>query len=165
MLTLQYLKTILTGTPGINNVDDQIIESEAGYDGILALLDNRPHADDLVIVLEHCESGSFEVNPGGVQHASQTIWVMSMVAFDENRRQIQDNMFSMMRRVVATLISKHKDPELEGWDNGNIPWFITNSANNYTGYQFTLHFDEVTNLTLDQFANENSSVDNGGNGN
>ncbi|MBP9994094.1 MAG: hypothetical protein KBT67_04010 [bacterium] len=160
MLTLEYLKQIigsarkveeLSHPYEITDLDSQVIESDAGYDGIVELINVRPDADLAIVVLENSESFSFEVNPGGVQHLSQTVWCMAMVGADEDRKKVQLSMYNLMRRIIAKMILERRAGRLGGWDWSHIPVLVTNAGSNYTGYQFTLYFNEVTDLSMEQF--------------
>lgn len=160
MLTLEYLKQIigsarkveeLSHPYEITDLDSQVIESDAGYDGIVELINVRPDADLAIVVLENSESFSFEVNPGGVQHLSQTVWCMAMVGADEDRKKVQLSMYNLMRRIIAKMILERRAGRLDGWDWSHIPVLVTNAGSNYTGYQFTLYFNEVTDLSMEQF--------------
>lgn len=148
MLDLTYLKNVLAGR--LEGVDgDDIIESAAGYDGIVALIQTK----DLptVVVLEHNEVGEFSFRPGGFQKASQSLWVMRMVGRDDSRRAVQDECKTLMKRMLSVFISRKEleDGQLAQWDSGSIPYGIRNAGANYTGYEFTLNFNEDLDLSYD----------------
>lgn len=154
MLTLQYLKDLISvrevPVPEITDLEDQVIESDAGYDGIVELIEQRPDGDT-VIILEPGDSGSFGCNPDGVQHQSQVIWCVAKVGAMEAKKMEQKAMFSLMKRLVSLFIKHHKNIHLKGWDSSHIPWLVTNAGSNCTGYQFSMYFDEVTDLTVERF--------------
>lgn len=147
MLTLQYLKTVLAGEiAGVTNADKQIIESAAGYDGIVALIQTKGISP--IIILENSEVGEFSLRPGGFLKSSQSVWVMKMVGRDGDRRAVQDECFAMMKRIIKVFVKHEKDAELDQWDWGDrIPWGIRNAGPNFTGYEFTLGFSEDTDLS------------------
>lgn len=157
MLTLEYIKSVLQSESYITDIDEQVIESDAGYDGIVEILEQRPETDP-VILLENASSGNFSANPDGLEFTSQTIWVMSRVSFNEDRKTVQSNMKTLMRRIIAKFLT-HRRSESEQhacihyWDAKNIPWLVTNAGSNNTGYQFTLYFNEPTDMTMAQFSN------------
>ena len=152
MLTLTYLQNHLTNIiPGINDTSEQVIESAAGYDGIIELIQNKDLP--LVVVLEHNEVGSFSFRPGGFHTTSQSIWLMEMVAADEDRRSIQQNCFNSVRHLLTALKTVKEDlpdgsmDELAGWDWLDIPYGVRNAGSNFTGYEVTLYFRENTDLS------------------
>lgn len=145
MLSLQYLQSILQGKmPAIADVERQIIESAAGYDGIVALVQTKGVSP--VIVLENSEVGEFSFRPGGFLKSSQSVWVMKMVGRDDNRRAVQDECMAMVKRILSVIAKHEKDAELMEWEFDRIPWGIRNAGANFTGYEFTLYFSEDTDL-------------------
>ena len=148
MLTLDYLKTILVNPvvalPAITAADKQVIESAAGYDGIVSLVQTKGITP--VIVLEHNTTGELSVRPGGFMRANQSIWIMKMVGRDADRTAVQSGCFADMKRIVSVLVKHKKDPELFGWQPESIPYSIRNAGANFTGYEFTLNFDEDIDL-------------------
>lgn len=141
MLTLPYLKTVLRYKLfDLVDVDKQIIESAGGYDGIVSLLQTKGASP--MIVLEHSEVGEFNINPGGFVKTSQSIWVMKMVGRDDNRREVQDECFSMMQNIIKIFIRHHTDEYLDQWEWNSIPWGVRNAGANFTGYEFTMYFSE-----------------------
>jgi len=150
-LSFRAIRPFLVSPYEITDLDSQVIESDAGYDGIVELLNVRPDANLAIVVLENSEGFSFEVNPGGVQHLSQTVWCMAVVGADEDRKKVQLSMYNLMRRIIAKMILERRAGRLGGWDWSHIPVLVTNAGSNYTGYQFTLYFNEVTDLSMKQF--------------
>ena len=148
MLTLSYLQQIIQGElQAVTDLEKQVIESAAGYDGIIALIQTKGVSP--LIVLENSEIGEFSVRPGGFEKTSQSIWVMKMVGRDDDRRAIQDECRAMMKRIISVLVNQyamHK-PELSQWDCESIPWGARNAGANFTGYEFTLYFSEDTDLS------------------
>ena len=164
MLTLDYLKSILfieetetvngvtttTITPEVEGVTsvDQVLESAAGYDGIIELIQTK--GLPVAVVLEHNEMGNLSIRPGGFMMASQSIWIMEMVAADEARRAIQMNCWRRMKRIISVL-AKHFDdddkPLVDKWEPEDIPYGIRNAGSNYTGYEMLLHFNENIDLS------------------
>lgn len=164
MLTLDYLKSILfieetetvngvtttTITPEVEGVTsvDQVLESAAGYDGIIELIQTK--GLPVAVVLEHNEMGNLSIRPGGFMMASQSIWIMEMVAADEDRRAIQMNCWRRMKRIISVL-AKHFDdddkPLVDKWEPEDIPYGIRNAGSNYTGYEMLLHFNENIDLS------------------
>lgn len=164
MLTLDYLKSILfieetetvngvtttTITPEVEGVtsEDQVLESAAGYDGIIELIQTK--GLPVAVVLEHNEMGNLSIRPGGFMMASQSIWIMEMVAADEDRRAIQMNCWRRMKRIISVL-AKHFDeddePLVDKWEPEDIPYGIRNAGSNYTGYEMLLHFNEDIDLS------------------
>lgn len=159
-MTLEYLQSILfkeetqngvtTLTPEVEglNEPDWVLESAAGYDGIIELIQNK--GLPVTVVLEHNEMGNFSFHQGGFEQASQSIWVMEMVAADEDRRQIQVQCKRRMERILS-ILGKHFDdddkPLVDKWDLHDIPFGIRNAGSNYTGYEFVLHFNEDIDLS------------------
>ncbi len=144
MLNLQYLKTILAD--GLSDVtDDDIIESAAGYDGIVALIQTK--GMQTAVVLEHNEVGEYSFRPGGFQRASQSIWVMRMVGADDDRRVVQDQMKDLMQRILGVFVHHEHDSQLSNWEWGSVPYGIRNAGPNYTGYEFTMSFNEDLDLS------------------
>lgn len=164
MLTLDYLKSILfieetetvngvtttTITPEVEGVtsEDQVLESAAGYDGIIELIQTK--GLPVAVVLEHNEMGNLSIRPGGFMMASQSIWIMEIVAADEDRRAIQMNCWRRMKRIISVL-AKHFDdddkPLVDKWEPEDIPYGIRNAGSNYTGYEMLLHFNENIDLS------------------
>lgn len=149
MLTLDYLRTIIKGKMpnDISKPSTQIIEAAGGYDGIISLIQTKNISP--MIILEQSEMGEFSVNPSGFLKTSQSIWVMKMVAKEEDRRKVQDECFDMVKRIIGIFIKRNdeKDPQLECWEWDHIPWGVRNAGANYTGYEFTMHFSEDTDLS------------------
>lgn len=144
MLDLSYLKNVLAGK--LKGVDgDDIIESAAGYDGIVALIQTKNLPT--VIVLEHNEVGEFSFRPGGFQKASQSLWVMRMVGRDDSRRAVQNDCKAMMKRILSVFTARNEDAQLSGWEWGSVPYGIRNAGPNYTGYEFTMNFSEDIDLS------------------
>ena len=105
MLTLEYLKQTLTGQIAqITDPTKQIIESAAGYDGIVALIQTKGISP--IVILENSEVGEFSLRPGGFLKSSQSVWVMKMVGRDGDRRAVQDECFAMMKRIIKVFV-KH----------------------------------------------------------
>lgn len=125
-----------------------VLESAAGYDGIIELIQTK--GLPVCVVLEHNEMGNLSIRPGGFMMASQSIWIMEMVAADEDRRAIQMNCWRRMKRIISVL-AKHFDdddkPLVGKWDPEDIPYGIRNAGSNYTGYEFVLHFAEDIDLS------------------
>lgn len=148
MLTLAYLQQIIQGElPAVTDVEKQIIESAAGYDGIVALIQTKGISP--MIVLENSEVGEFSFRPGGFESTSQSIWVMKMVGRDGDRRAVQDECRAMMLHIISVFGKQyylHK-PELDQWDCERIPWGVRNAGANFTGYEFTLYFSEDVDLS------------------
>lgn len=150
-LSFRAIKPFMVSPLDITDLDKQVIESDAGYDGIVELINVRPDPDLSVVILEQPESFTYEINPGGVQHLSQTIWCMAMTSAEEDRKKVQRAMKVLMRRIISKMIKAKHSEELRYWDRSRIPVLLTNTAGNYTGYQFTLYFDEPTDLSISQF--------------
>lgn len=151
MLTLTYLKDKLGGFAEIINPAEQIIESDAGYDGIVALISERPETNP-VIILEHPDMFSLGIKPGGVRNSSQNIWVVDMVGADEKRYDVLCRMDTLMRRIIATFINAAQETDdLDSWQWEEIPVMTFNGGANYTGLVFTMYFKEDVDLTLGQF--------------
>ena len=150
MLTLNYLKSILfvKKLPEIDgiNTENCIIESAAGYDGIIELIQ---HVDlPVAVVLEHNEMGNLGLhNDGGFMTASQSLWVMEMVGEREDRRRVQERCWARAKRILAVMIEHCDDAPLKQWVKGDIPYGIRNAGPNYTGYELTLHFTEDIDLS------------------
>lgn len=147
MLTLPYLQNILRGQlpNDITKPNTQIIESEGGYDGIISLIQTKGISP--MIILEHSEMGEFSVRPQGFMKTSQSIWVMKMVAKEEDRRRVQNECMALAQRIITVFIKHEKDAELDQWEWGSIPWGVRNAGANFTGYEFTLHFSEDIDLS------------------
>ena len=146
MLTLDYLRDILSGELAeVTDTSEQVIESAAGYDGIVALIQTKGISP--MVIIENSEVGEFSLRPGGFLKSSQSIWVMKKVARDGDRRAIQDSCFAMMKRIISVFVKHAKDSQLYQWDWDSIPWGIRNAGPNYTGYEFTVYFEEDTNLS------------------
>ncbi|MCR5037843.1 MAG: hypothetical protein K6A94_00690 [Bacteroidales bacterium] len=150
MLTLEYLQNRLNGQlKGISKPSAQIIESAGGYDGIVALVQTKNLTP--VIILEDSEVGEFSFQDGGFLRSSQSIWVMKMVAKEENRNKIQNECFNMMKHILSILAVHDEDDEcMKNWVWGSVPWGVRNAGANYTGYEFTLHFSEDTDLSYNE---------------
>lgn len=146
MLTLTYLQNILNDQlNGVDNVEKQIIESAGGYDGIVSLIQTKGVTP--IIVLENSEVGEFNVLPGGFLKTSQSLWVMKMVGRDDDRQAVQDECFALMKRIISIFIGHKKDSVLKQWDWERIPWGVRNAGANFTGYEFTVYFEEDTDLS------------------
>ena len=147
MLTLPYLQKILRGElpNDITKPDTQIIEAAGGYDGIVSLIQTKGVSP--VIILENSEVGEFGFLPGRFLRTSQSLWVMKMVAKDEDRQRVQKECMKMAKRILSVMVKHEHDDQLEEWEYNSIPWGVRNGAANFTGYEFTLHFSENTNLS------------------
>jgi len=151
MLTLSYLQGILDNeVPGLKDTAEQVLESAAGYDGIIEIIETK--GLPIAVILEHNELGNLSVRPGGFQTSSQSIWVMQMVAADEDRRAIQLECWSMAKRIISVLllhldIGEPNDKPIAQWDPHDIPYGIRNAGPNYTGYELVLHFAEDIDLS------------------
>ena len=125
-----------------------VLESAAGYDGIIELIQTK--GLPVCVVLEHNEVGNFSMHQGGFEQTSQSIWVMEMVAADEDRRKVQVECRQRMERIIS-ILGKHFDeddkPLVGKWDLHDIPYGIRNAGSNYTGYEFVLHFAEDIDLS------------------
>lgn len=151
MLTLDYLKSVLAdshkGLPAFTDLDKQVIESAAGYDGIVSLVQTKGITP--IIVLEHNSVGELSVRPGGFENASQSLWIMKMVGRDDDRAAVQAWCKGCMKRIVSLLVKHKEEPQLFGWQPESIPYSIRNAGANFTGYEFTLNFSEDVDLSYD----------------
>ncbi len=145
MLTLKYLQTILCGELLDLNTQDQILESAGGYDGIVALIQTK--GLQKAVVLEHNSVGEMSARPGGFLLATQSIWIMRMVARDADRPAVQKECFNDMQRIISVLIKCIHSEQLDGWQPESIPYAIRNAGPNYTGYEFSLNFSENVDLS------------------
>ena len=146
MLTLPYLQNILKGQlpSDITKPSTQIIEAAGGYDGIISLIQTKNISP--MVILENSEMGEFSVRPGGFVKTTQSVWVMKMVAKEEDRRKVQDECFALMRRIIGIFIKHNEESELAQWEWDHIPWGVRNAGANFTGYEFTIHFSEDIDL-------------------
>lgn len=161
MIDLQYLQQIVIRrteegvTTGIPDITDaaQVIESAAGFDGIVAAIQKKGQRH--IVVLEHDDMGFFYINPGGLNEATQTVWIMEMIGgSDESlRRPAQQRCFNKMRQLIRILIKHRDDAQLCGWrpeeNDDAIGYICHNAGPNYTGYEMTLRFRETTDLSDD----------------
>lgn len=151
MLTLDYLKTVLNDPkvtlPAFSDLKKQVIESAAGYNGIVSLVQTKGITP--IIVLEHNSVGELSVRPGGFVRASQSIWIMKMVGRDADRSAVQAGCFADMKRIIKLLVKHIHEPQLIGWQPESIPYSIRNAGPDFTGYEFTLSFDEDVDLSYD----------------
>ena len=147
MLSIGQLRQLLSegGMSDITRNEEQIIESAAGYDGIVALIQTKGITP--MVVLEHNSTGELSMRPGGFSNASQSIWIMRMVGRDTDRTAMQNKCFDDMKRIVSILGKHKKQQALYGWQPDSIPYSIRNAGANFTGYEFTLHFEEDIDLT------------------
>lgn len=148
MLTLAYLQDILTNeVPGLKDTEDQVLESAAGYDGIIELIQTK--GLPVAVILEHNEMGNLSIRPGGFQTGSQSLWVMEMVAADEDRHAVQQQCWARAKRIVSVLLHRFDldDAPLRQWDWNDIPYGVRNAGSNYTGYELVLHFTEDIDLS------------------
>ena len=150
MLTLNYLKSVLfaNGRAEVEDIykKDCILESAAGYDGIIKLIESG--SLPVAVVLEHNEMGNLGLhNDGGFMTASQSLWVMEMVGEREDRRRVQERCWARAKRILAVMIDHSDDAPLKQWEWGDIPYGIRNTGPNYTGYELTLHFTEDIDLS------------------
>ena len=147
MLTLPYLQNILRGQlpNDINKPTTQIIEAAGGYDGIVSLVQTKGISP--LVILENSEIGEFSFRPGGFIKSSQSIWVMKMVAKDEDRQSVQNECMKMVKRILSIMAKHAKDEELKEWEWDHIPFGVRNAGANFTGYEFTLYFSEDTDLS------------------
>lgn len=144
MITLDFIRTHLASMPGITDTVEQIIESDAGYDAIIEIIKNRT-GQFPCIVLEPVSVGELAVKPGGFNSSSVSLWVMDSVGGREEARQYQTKMFSLLRDIVAKLLTLKDTPQLAGWDYESIPYAVRNAGEN-TGYEMTLYFKEDIDL-------------------
>lgn len=145
MLTLDYLRTIIGGKiDGLTDTTEQVMESDAGYDGIIELIQTK--GLPLAMVLEPSEMGNFSFRPGGFHITTQSVWIMEMVGADETRRAVQQRCFTALHNLLVTLKDHKDDSQLEGWDWLDIPYGVRNAGPNYTGYEVFIRFTEDTDL-------------------
>ena len=146
MLTLSYLQTILSGeVERLNDLEHQVIESAGGYDGIVSLIQTK--GLQKVVVLENNSVGELSIRPGGFMMATQSIWIMLMVARDADRQAVQMECFNDMKRIICVLTKHIHSEQLKGWQPESIPYAIRNAGPNYTGYEFSLNFWEDVDLS------------------
>lgn len=146
MLSLTDLKNILgRKVKDLSNVEKQIMESDAGYDGVIALIQTKNV--ETAVILEHNDVGEFSIRPGGLEKASQSIWVMKMVGDKKDRGTAQRECKQLMKKIISLFVKHEKDDCLKGWEWGSIPYGIRNAGANYTGYEFTLRFTEDIDLS------------------
>lgn len=146
MLTLSYLQTILIGeVERLNDLEHQVIESAGGYDGIVALIQTK--GLQKAVVLEHNSVGEMSALRGGFMMATQSIWIMQMVARDADRPSVQKECFTDMKRILCVLTKYAHSEQLKGWQSESIPYAIRNAGPNYTGYEFSLNFSEDVDLS------------------
>ena len=122
----------------------QISEAAGGYDGIVSLIQSKGISP--MVILENSEIGEFGFLPEGFLKSSQSIWVMKMVAKDEDRQRVQNECMKMVKRILSIMGKHEHDAELEEWEYDRIPWAVRNAGANFTGYEFTLYFSENTDL-------------------
>lgn len=139
------MRQVLQGEiAGFDDIEKQVIESAAGYDGIVSIVQTKGITP--IIVLEHNTTGELSVRPGGFERANQSIWIMKMVGRDEYRSAVQAWCKAKMKRIVSVLLKHGSASELFGWQPQSIPYSIRNAGANFTGYEFTLNFDEDIDL-------------------
>lgn len=167
MIDIQYLQglvvrrtsgDITTGIPDITN-NNQVMESSAGFDGIVAAIQKKGLKH--IVVLEHDDMGFFYVQPGGLNEFSQTIWIMEMVGMDESqRRSAQLRCFEKMKLLVGIMLAHRNDTQLEAWRpeeyDDAMGYICHNAGPNYTGYEITFRFREYTDLSDDGTEQRNS---------
>lgn len=145
MLNVDYLRKILRGKINeIHDVNTQIIKSDAGYDGIIALIQEK--GLETCIILEDSGFGELSLRPGGFHTTTQSIWIMQMVGNSEDRDSIQRRCFDMMKFIVS-VFTIADGMEMKQWNPLSIPYGVRNAGSNYTGYEFTLNFGEDTDLS------------------
>lgn len=161
MLDLNYLigvakrKTTGTVTTGIEGLtdDSQFMESAAGYDGIVEMMQHKGR--QVCMVLEHDTKGDFFILPGGFQERTQTVWIMEMVGFDSDRTAIQQRCFDRMKHLIGIFLKRRTagDAALQGWTpearKEAISWMCHNAGPNYTGYEVCFRFREDIDLSDD----------------
>lgn len=161
MIDLQYLQNLVVRhtvgnvTTGIPDITDakQVFESAAGFDGIVAAIQQKGKRH--VIVLEHDDMGFFYIEPGSMNEASQTIWIMEMVGGNDDslRRPAQQRCFNKMKQLIGIMNAHRHDPQLEGWRpeerDDAIGYICHNAGPNYTGYEVTFRFREYIDLSDD----------------
>lgn len=161
MLTLDYLKSILlytetengsSGLPFLTS-EAQFLESAGGFDGITELIQSK--GLQTALVLEHNEVGELSFRPGGFHQASQSIWIMRMVGFNDDRRAIQKDTKVMMQDILRMFAGHEQDEPLKQWEWGSVPYGARNAGANYTGYEFTLHFSEDIDLSYGAIEHRN----------
>ena len=141
MLSLSYLQNILADIMPPTN----IIESDAGYDAIIELIQTK--GLEKVIIFEPPEGGVFKLLPWGMDEAACSIWVMRMVGNEENRREIQKQCRKTLKAIIATFSVHRRDAALQGFQIESIPYSVRNAGANYTGYEMTIYFNDDTNLS------------------
>lgn len=144
MLTLPYLKQILNGELTNVDVEQQVIEAPGGYDGIVSLVQTKGLQKS--VVLEHNAMGELSIRPGGFQVAAQSIWIMKMVPSDGNRQTVLAECFEDMRRIIGCMVKHKCETPLKAWQPESMPYSVRNAGPNYTGYEFSLTFDEDIDL-------------------
>ena len=159
MLTLNYLNQIFFRTvtdendnevkvPEIDGLDNPewLMECRAGMDGAIAMIQKKNVP--VAVVLEHAEAGRLSLkNSGGLNEATQSLWVMEMVPFGGSAPDKMDRCLERVFRIYSILVKHHADPQLRTWLETNEVNYYAREAGSYVGYEMTIHFRENKDLS------------------
>lgn len=159
MLTLSYLTKILFRTetdgngeevkiPEIDGLDNPewLMECRAGMGGAIQLIQNKNLP--VCLVLEHPERHSLSLrNMGGFHECTMSVWIMEMVANEENPEDVMEKCYNRFKRLYSVLVNHIGDHQLEGWIENNELSAYDREAGTYVGYEVFINFHEYEDLS------------------
>lgn len=160
MLTLDFLQNMcLPNADGQVSVlvdgiskASQIMESRAGLDGIIELIQHK--GPDVSIVLEHSGFGRLSLrNCGGFHEQSQSVWVVEMVGAMDDETAVMQRCMSRVLQLYGLLLRHVDDTHLCGWIENNDISYYPRNAGSYVGYEMMVNFKDVIDLSYHEQGN------------
>lgn len=152
MLTIDYLKAVLAdseaGLPAVTNVEEQVIDSPDGLDGIQELSQRK--SLDFVVLFEdvfHFDDDNTKDVP--VTSFSQSIFVMRKASPNAPSRPLENQCLADVVRIRALLLARlgAGDPQIRDWNRRPKRDFVRGAAN-YVGWRLRLDFTENDDWTI-----------------
>lgn len=152
MITVDYLKTILTGFVCADghtvDTEKELIETPDIMEGLTQLSQgkNIPFA---ILFEEAFHYDDDDRNDVPVTRFDQSVYVMRMVNRDKGSRAVELNCFDDIKHLRALLLQRqHKgDPEMQGWNRTAKRDFVSGAAY-YVGWKLKLSFTQDDDWTL-----------------
>ena len=152
MLNIDYLKAVLTdpqaGLPSVTNVDEQVVDSPDGLEGLPELCQRK--ALPFVVLFEdvfHFDDDDRNDEP--VTSFAQSIFVMRMADASKPSRPLENQCLADVVRIRALLLARMGagDIEIQGWNRRPKRDFVR-GASNYVGWRLKLEFTENDDWTI-----------------
>lgn len=152
MLTIEYLKTVLTdpeaGLPSVTDAEKQVVDSPDGLEALPELCQHK--ALPFVVLFEdvfHFDDD--DRNDVPVTSFSQSIYVMRMASGTAPSRPLENQCLADVTRIRALLLARlgKGDAEIQGWNRRPKRDFVR-GASNYVGWRLKIDFTENDDWTI-----------------